>query len=256
MDPSFKLQRWMPSALILLASAGFPAAAGTLTNFVQNGNFSQSGFGTNYNYEFSTTNNDATAVPDWTGNNGFNLYFWAGTQDSASGCAHTRFGDCQNYFWPTMTALTPTSNFVAMDGDQTAGSNLQGGLSQQINGLTAGQTYYVSFDWGGSQLQNRSGATTEQLQVSLGSQTFKTGVLNNASGGFTGWFNQGFTFTATSASEVLAFLAIGTPAGQPPIVVLDDVSLVLPEPGSLGVMVAGLAAVGVLVRRRRRGLAA
>jgi hypothetical protein len=239
------LAAWM----LLAALAATPAAAGSLTNLVQNGNFALSGNPTDYNYEFSSTYGDATAVTDWTGNNGFNLYFWAGTQDSSAGCAHTRFGDCANYFWPTMTALTPTSNFVAMDGDQTAGSNLQGGISQSISGLIAGQTYLLTFDWGGAQLENRSGATTEQLQVSLGSQTLKTGVLNNASGGFTGWFVQNFTFTASAATETLAFLSIGTPAGQPPVVVLDDISLTIPEPSSLAAIAVGAAMVGLLRRR-------
>lgn len=56
----------------------------------------------------------------------------------------------------------------------------------------------------------------------------------------------------TSASEVLSFLAIGTPAGVPPFALLDGVSISeVPEPGSLVLLGAGLG-VAVLVSCRRR----
>ena len=82
-----------------------------------------------------------------------------------------------------------------------------------------------------------------------------TPVVSNPSQGFTGWFSDAFTFTATGASEVLSFLSIGTPSGLPPIATLDDVSLTattpVPEPLSLAVLGAGVLGLG-LVRRVRR----
>ena len=61
-------------------------------------------------------------------------------------------------------------------------------------------------------------------------------------------------FTATAASQVLTFLAVGTPAGQPPISLLDGVNLTfVPEPGSALVVIAGLAGLATLARRLRAG---
>jgi hypothetical protein len=68
--------------------------------------------------------------------------------------------------------------------------------------------------------------------------------------GFTGWMQNGFTFTATSTQETLSFLAIGTPNGQPPFSALADVSLQVPEPGSLTLLLAATG-LGFMLRRRR-----
>jgi hypothetical protein len=49
------------------------------------------------------------------------------------------------------------------------------------------------------------------------------------------------TFTPTSTSETLSFLAIGTPGGVPPLALLDGVSLSdIPEPASWALLVSGL----------------
>ncbi len=116
-----------------------------------------------------------------------------------------------------------------------------------------GKTYTLTFDWAASQLINRSGPTTEQLQYSLGSDTALTPILANPSGGFSGWFHETHAFTATSASEVLTFLSLGTPKGQPPIAALDSVSLTggVPEPASWALMLIGAAGLGASLRRRR-----
>ena len=72
---------------------------------------------------------------------------------------------------------------------------------------TAVDHYQVGFWWAGAQATIRTGATADQLDVRLGSQTQDTAVVNVASEGFTGWICKTFNFTATGASEELSFLA-------------------------------------------------
>ena len=71
--------------------------------------------------------------------------------------------------------------------------------------------------------------------------------------GFSGWMQETMTFTATSTSETLSSLAIGTPSGQPPFALLDGVTLSdVPEPASWGLMVSGLVGLIGYMRWRRR----
>lgn len=66
--------------------------------------------------------------------------------------------------------------------------------------------------------------------------------------------NQTFSFVATSSSEVLSFLAGGSPA-IPPFVLVANVSMTqAPEPTSAAVLITGFAALAGLGRRRRRRL--
>lgn len=81
----------------------------------------------------------------------------------------------------------------------------------------------MSFDWAATQLRNRQGPTTNRFLVSLGGDTQATPVVDVASQGFDGWYKASFTYTATATSELLEFVANGTPAGQPPFALLDGV---------------------------------
>ena len=89
--------------------------------------------------------------------------------------------------------------------------------------------------------------------MSLGTDTNLSALMNNASHGSVGWMQQTLRFTASAGSEVLTFLAIGTPNGLPPFVLLDGVSIAdvpvsTPEPGT-NIMIA-LGLLGVPVARR------
>jgi hypothetical protein len=172
------------------------------------------------------------------------------------------------------TAVPGGGNIVGLDGAFGVKP-----LEQTITGLTLGHQYAVSFQWAGAQQSGYTGATTEQLQVyfganaptiavgangydySFGSNFDSTAILSNPQGGFTGWNAATFNFTATSASEVLGFLAVGTPNGEPPISLLTDVSFTdvtppppaTPEPGTLPLFVTGLVGgIGVLRSRNWR----
>ncbi len=117
--------------------------------------------------------------------------------------------------------------------------------------MTLGEPVSVGFWWAGAQLRPGSGPTTEQWQVSFGSQTQFTPVVNNASEGFTGWQYQTMSFTASGASDLLSFLAVGTPTGEPPFSLLDGVDVEVPEPSSV-LLIAGVAVLAAGLRKLRR----
>ncbi len=139
-------------------------------------------------------------------------------------------------------------NFVALDG----GFQIQP-IQQTVTNLIVGNKYAVSFYWAGAQQLGRSGATKEQFKVSFGGDMQSTALLDNAEHGFTGWQAQTFTYTAHSTSQLLSFLAVGTPAGEPPFSLLDGVSVAaVPEPTALAALFIGVVGSGVFVRRRAR----
>jgi hypothetical protein len=77
--------------------------------------------------------------------------------------------------------------------------------------------------------------------------------MNDVSQSDIPWQTQTMNFTATAASEVLEFIAMGTPNGQPPFVLLDGVSLQsIPEPTAFGLIGLGLLAIPIANRLRRK----
>ena len=128
-----------------------------------------------------------------------------------------------------------------------------GAITQTVTGFTVGLQYELSFYWAAAQQKGYVPATTEQWQVTLGNEMHSTPIVSNPSQGFTGWFQQKLVYTATSTSEVLSFLAAGTPSGQPPFSLLDGVSITaVAEPASWMTLVAAvLAVIGVAHLKRR-----
>jgi hypothetical protein len=125
--------------------------------------------------------------------------------------------------------------------------------------LTIGQEYQLSFYWAGAELSNRTGYQTIQLTGSLGGDSFATPVFVNTNpvgtpGLFSGWTLETFDFTANATSELLSFLAVGSPANNlPPFALLDGVSLTaVPEPSTWAMMLAGFGGLGFAAYRRRR----
>jgi len=142
-------------------------------------------------------------------------------------------------------------NIVGADGAYEVGA-----ITQTLTGLYVNGTYAITFWYAGAQQDAYTGVNTETWSVSLGSQSFTAPVLNNASGGFTGWYQETFDFTATSTSEVLSFLAVGTPSGEPPFTLLSGVSgQQIDEPGSSALLLASFFGLCMLVRRGRARMA-
>ncbi len=167
-------------------------------------------------------------------------------------------GGTETYIWgPALGANNGLSmppgggNYLAMDGTD----NVKTPLQQTISGLTVGQTYQLNFEWAAAEFYAYSGNTTEQFQVSFGSQTQDTIVYQNTPKGFSGWMTQSMDFTANSATQTLSFLSVGTPDSLPPVGLLADVSMQsVPEPGSL--VLIGIGLVGAVGVRRLRKKAA
>lgn len=184
----------------LILNGGFE----TLTN-----GFGQIGYNTNatgwqttgYNFVFGPGTADTTGV---TGSDG-PLSLWGPGNGSANG----------------LPSSSPNGgNYIAADGAYEIAP-----ITQTVNGLTVGKTYQLSFDWAAAQQSGFNGPTTDQWIVSFGNMTLSTPVLSIPSHGFSGWQTQSFDYVASSSSEVLSFLANGTPSGVPPFALLDGVTI-------------------------------
>jgi len=155
---------------------------------------------------------------------------------------------------PFPTTSPAGGNFVEADGDPS----YSGAIYQTISGLTAGAQYVVSFYQAAGQQLDFTGPTTEQWSVSLGGSAQLSSLFSLPQGGVGPWNKQSLTFTADGASDVLSFLAVGTPGGAPPISFLDGVTVdaAVPEPSAWTLMILGAVGLGAVMRRRRVALAA
>ncbi|AFY94310.1 PEP-CTERM sorting domain-containing protein [Chamaesiphon minutus] len=148
--------------------------------------------------------------------------------------------------------------YVAADGDPGFGAPIY----QQLSGLTPGKQYDVTFYQAAGQQRTFTGPTTERWRVGLdtsiltygtiGTQLAKTqlskiNIFPDTATRVTDWEKQTLTFTANSASDILTFLAVGTPSGKPPFSLLSSVSVTptnVPEPLTIiGTIVGGTAAL-------------
>lgn len=157
-------------------------------------------------------------------------------------------------------------NYFLGDGDP----NFSAALSQTVTGLLVNHFYQVAFYQAageencladdGTGCPPPSGHITGQWNVTFGSTTLSsttmTTPVNTSNPGsiLTGWNRQTLTFQATSASQLLSFLAVGTPNGAPPLVFLDGISIteVTPEPATWVLLALGLLMVPVGLKLRKR----
>lgn len=236
-------RNFMSTTLAALALCSAAASAAFAAPLVVNGNFELTTNGAAKQLGYNTV------ATGWS-TSGYNFIFAPGSADTSG--AFGRYGALM--LWgPAEGAAnrlvdSPTGgNFIGADGAYQVGA-----ISQTIHGLTIGKQYTVGFDWAGAQQYNFDGANTEQWIVSLGNDIQSTTTYNNPSHGFSGWMHQSFSFAATSTSELLSFLARGTPEGKPPFSLLDNVTVdeALPEPSSVATLLTGLGLMAWFLRRR------
>ncbi|WP_309605279.1 PEPxxWA-CTERM sorting domain-containing protein [Phenylobacterium sp.] len=247
-----KLKTISAIAAVMAVSSSAHAAV----NLVVNGGFETSS--QKFAHEFGASWVYGQTLLGWTSPSvkAFNVWEPNGTvattinaRDRFNPTGSTVTGAQGQYLWKLPPVPDPDGGaFVVLDGDTSA----NGPLQQMINGLKIGKVYTLSFDWAVAQYKSRVGATTEKLKVDFGADTFTTAIVSNPSKDAQGWFTVTHRFTATSTSQLLSFLSIGTPLGLPPAALLDGVSLTtVPEPTSWAMMILGFFGLGAVLRRRR-----
>lgn len=225
----FMLKLVVP-CFMAVAAAG---AAHASPNLVTNGSFES----TSLSGKGSFSGN----VSGWSGGGGLTFLDFPGTADD---------GSYLSVYGPFAATSPDGGNFVEADGDPAYNDV----ITQSISGLTAGQSYSLTFYQAAGQQAGFTGPTTEQWSVGFGGQTQLSSLFSLPQGGVGPWQEQTMTFVADGATDVLSFLATGTPNGAPPISFLDGVSLTevaVPEPASFGLLGLGLAAFFALRGRRR-----
>lgn len=250
-------------------------------NFVNNGSFEE----TSASVTGSTRLQSGTGkLSGWTigagVNNGYTFLAYPGTAGtSINGSNGIRLWDKGNGGLNTIPTSSPDGGkFIVSDGAYQLTT-----LYQTISGLNVGQLYKLSFYQAAGQQTGFTGDTQNLWKVSFGGNLTTTNsitlpngqvytgstkvisggasqlshVMNNKSKGFSPWESQTMTFRATASSQLLGFMALGGPLGQPPFSLIDGISLTevtVPEPSSIRLMVVGLMAF-VVIRRRGQKLA-
>jgi hypothetical protein len=257
--PNVALAKLAAAALLVLSVVH--GAAQAAPNLLLNGDFSQDSLtpsGSGYtSFQLGTwqVNGSGTtytgSLSNWTNASGaYNYVFTSGTATAEGQYGTLTLGDGS-----AIGTAPGGGNFLANDGDFDTGT-----VSQTITGLVVGAPTTVSFWWGagvqnGYSLPNTESWTTSLCPTSgcVGTDTQSTAPYTLTTVDFSGWMQTTMRFIPTSTTEVLSFLAVGT--GSPPFLLLADVSVQEPEPGTLAVMLTGLVGLGVLSRRRRRSAA-
>ena len=154
------------------------------------------------------------------------------------------FNDTLAWIAGPLQGLTAQDQVRFLDLTDTQQSNPFGGIRQDVN-LAANTLYNLSFWLGTSTAFN--GNTTVQVVVGAGNSiTFESAPP----AGVNAWINKAVTFNSGAGGPTtIAFLGwLGVD-----YIGLDNVSVtVVPEPSSIAMLFAGLAAVGGVVARKRK----
>lgn len=213
----------------------------------------------------------------WTGGSGLIFIVKPGTSsaDPNTACGSTYL---QTYGCPSTLAIPGGYNYVEADGNP----DYESGFQYAITGLTAGDTYSLSFYQAASQQTTFSGATTNQWVVSLGTAGMSvcagclgggnsyysnsdstadivtTPLMSIPSHGLVDWNYVTVNLTADAPNQLLSFLAWGNngnTANLPPMIFLAGVNSPsglnnVPEPATLALLALGL--IGLAAARSRR----
>jgi hypothetical protein len=220
---------------VLLAAAVLATATGAqAVELVTNGSFESVA---------STVTKKTTFlnhVTGWSGGSNLTFIDYPGTADD---------GSYLSVYGPFPNHSPDGGKFVEADG----AARYSSAITQNITGLTAGKTYTLKFFQAAGQQSGFKGSTTERWQVRFGIDTQLSSQFSLPEAGVGPWQAQTLMFTAHATHQVLSFLALGTPDGQPPISFLDGVSLqeAVPEPATWALLMVGFGLVGVATRRRQ-----
>jgi hypothetical protein len=207
------------------------ATSWTVTQHPSSPYFAGTGMG-GYSFIFSSPN---STIPTYTDAPG-TLQLWGATGTGVNN---------------GLVASPDGGNFWGTDANWNTGE-----LTQTVNDLTPGVSYTLSFWTATAQQYNYYGDVYTFFHVNFGGTTLDTPQYSITSKGFSGWQKETLNFTATSASQVLSFLADGTPGSAlPPIALLDGISLqatAAPEPQALSLAAGGILLVAGIARSLRR----
>uniref|UniRef100_Q01UL1 PEP-CTERM protein-sorting domain-containing protein n=1 Tax=Solibacter usitatus (strain Ellin6076) TaxID=234267 RepID=Q01UL1_SOLUE len=160
--------------------------------------------------------------------------------------------------WQAPGPSLDKGNYFLADG----GSSFSGALSQSVSGLTVGSLYKLTF-WQAAGQENclyDDGVNcdppgnvnlTQDWQVTFGSTSLTSTTMSTPIHTSFAWNQQIMFFTATATTQVLTFLAQGTPNSAPPILMLDGVTLEsAPEPATSALFALGLGLLAIPLGRR------
>jgi hypothetical protein len=258
------------------STIGSGAFTPTRSVTLQNGNFTPDNVTQSaYLGNTATSGRTIVNVPGWSfpaqiataggrnNNNGYNFIAPFGdelltnfvnrgiTASSAIALNKTGNGNAVNLYSGSTPIASPVAGatwYIAADG-----AYQQGAIEQTLTGLAVGQSYDVTFYQAAGQQAGFTGATTDKWQVSLGTNSqFSTLINLPSEANVTPWQKQTLSLTANSPIEVLSFLAVGTPDGFPPFALLAGVTVeptAVPEPLTF---VGTLTALGLGARLKSK----
>jgi len=241
---------------LIAATLGFAALLSTVAsaNLVTNGSFETTAAFPASDHYLAILN--AAVIPGWTaGYTDGNAVVSPSWQ--AAGCFYCSPPHTQSVtFGGPLPASSPDGgNFVYSDANYHNSA-----ITQTIAGLTPGAHYTLTFYDALAEAvftpsNGLSGPITAFWTVGFGHTYILTPALsaNGLTGLISPWTQRTLNFTAVSATQVLSFLSFA-PAGDPPLLLLDGVSLDaarVAEPGMVALL-AGATVLGVAVRRRTR----